>query len=135
MTIVISSRKSSAFEPNSSLALPKRLIGCLSLVIGTACGQAAPEACPATARMSCPPAALTFDSGIATLIQARCLPCHDVGGVAVTPLLTDYTQVFNARRGIGPQLLTCAMPPSGAPPLSAAERQQILDWLACDAPR
>jgi hypothetical protein len=36
---------------------------------------------------------------------------------------------------IATQLVSCSMPPAGAPPLGADERQLILDWLTCGAPR
>lgn len=32
------------------------------------------------------------------------------------------------------QVFLCNMPPNGATPLTAADKQLLLDWLACGAP-
>ena len=79
--------------------------------------------------------ALTYDTGIGTLLSERCSPCHAAGGVEATRLLTDYGHASGQRMSIATQLVSCSMPPPDAPPLSTAERQQVLAWLTCGAPR
>ena len=115
--------------------MPKRLLHSWLLVVASGCGQSAPESCPAPPQAGCPETALSYDTGIGTLIHERCFPCHDTNGVEARGLLTDYTHVYGERTSIASQLLICAMPPAGAPALSIDERAQILNWLACNAPQ
>ncbi len=105
-------------------------------VLLAACGESAPNAaCPDDAQMGCPASALSYDSGIGALLTERCSPCHAAGGIESSLLLTDYGHVSGLRMSIGSQVATCSMPLAPAPPLSLEERQQILDWLTCGAPR
>jgi cytochrome c5 len=118
--------------------MPKfsRLAPLASLAL--ACGHAAPPPrgdCPDVQQAGCPANALTYDTGIGDLLNERCASCHAAGGVEAARPLTDYGDAFGARTGIATQLLGCSMPPAGAPPLSNEERQLILDWLTCRAPR
>ena len=99
------------------------------------CGPSAASACPSDEQGACSPSASTYDSGVGMLLTQRCSPCHAAGGVEQARLLTDYPHAFGQRTGVGTQLVTCSMPPAGAPGLSDAERKQILDWLTCGAPR
>ena len=105
------------------------------LVAVAACSQAStPDACPAPAQMGCPVDAPTFQTGIADLLHARCYPCHAPGGVEQARLLTDYAHVSGERMSIASQVVSCSMPPTGAPRLTGSERQQILDWFSCGGP-
>ncbi len=110
-----------------------RLLLLLASLSSSGCGGGSSEksACPEDVQGACSPAALSYDSGIGALLTERCSPCHAAGGVEATRLLTDYKHVSGQLTGIGTQLVTCSMPPAGAPPLSIDERQQILDWLTC----
>jgi hypothetical protein len=110
------------------------LLACLAV----ACGHAAPTAvsdCPEARQLGCPAGTLTYDTGIGDLLTARCSPCHAEGGIEGARRLTDYSHAFGSRMSIATQLVSCSMPPSGAPPLTHEERQQVLDWLTCGAPR
>ena len=107
----------------------------LSALAIAACGQDAPEGCPPYPKVTCPEPVLTFDTGIGTLFAQRCSPCHQLGGAAGTRLLTDYEHASKLSASIASQLLTCSMPPAGVPALLEVERQQVLDWLQCKAPR
>ena len=110
------------------------LLACLAV----ACGSSPPAAavdCPEVHQAGCPAGALTYDTGIGDLLTERCSPCHAVGGIEASRLLTDYGHASGLRMSIAAQLVTCSMPLAGAPPLSNDERQQILDWLTCGAPR
>ena len=117
---------------------PQKLLLSLlaTLAVASACAEpAAQEACPIPAQMSCPPGALTFETGIAEILHTRCFPCHAADGIERARSLTDYAHVSGERMSIASQLVTCSMPPAGEPPLSANERQQILDWFACGGPK
>jgi len=107
--------------------------------LAVACGQSPPPRasdCPDVQQAGCPAGALTYDTGIGDLLTARCTPaCHAAGGSEATRPLTDYGHAAGLRISIANQLLSCSMPPAGAPPLSPDERQLILDWLTCGAPR
>jgi cytochrome c5 len=110
------------------------LLACLAV----ACGSSAPSTprdCPEYQQAGCPTGALGYDTGIGDVLTERCSPCHAEGGIEATRLLTDYGHASGQRMSIATQLVTCSMPPFGAPPLSNDERKQILDWLTCGAPR
>jgi mono/diheme cytochrome c family protein len=114
--------------------MPQRALLLLLLLSTFGCGQSPSSACPSDEQGACPATALTYDSGIGALLTQRCSPCHAPRGDAGR-LLTDYPHAFGQRTGIGTQLVSCSMPPAGAPQLSDAERKQILDWLTCGAPQ
>src|SRR5258708_2711220 len=82
-------RRALARTPNM---LRKCLLSLLASWLG-ACGQPAPESCPADQQAGCPASALSYDTGIGDLLRARCVPCHAAGGVESTRLLTDYQHV------------------------------------------
>jgi len=108
----------------------------LLTVFAIACGQSSSgPGCPADNQDQCVDGTLSYDNGIGALLSERCSPCHAPKGVEMTVLLTDYGHVSGARTSIATQLVTCAMPPAGSPQLSTEERNQILDWLTCGAPK
>jgi uncharacterized membrane protein len=115
--------------PGKSMSLP------LLAILAVACGQAARQSCPADNQDQCVDTTLSYDNGIGDLLTERCSPCHAAKGVEMTILLTDYGHVSGERTSIATQLVTCSMPPAGNPQLTTAERNQILDWLTCGAPR
>ncbi|MES1175827.1 MAG: hypothetical protein ABUL62_16010 [Myxococcales bacterium] len=118
--------------------MPKIPLLSLLVCLAFACGESAPatlNACPEPVQVGCPTDALRYDTGIGDLLDERCSPCHARGGVEATRLLTDYDHAFGLRMSIANQLVTCSMPQAGSPPLTVDERQQILDWLTCGAPR
>jgi hypothetical protein len=74
-----------------------------------------------------------------------CDSCHAPGEHEVSPLLTNYREIYGPTTGpsAGSKAKTiftrvfndCSMPPSDAPlPLDADQRQILLDWFACGAP-
>ena len=93
---------------------------------GSTCPDELPGACPAT-----PP---SYVKDVAPAIQASCTPCHAPGGRESNRLLTDYPDAFANRGPALNQIHACRMPPRDAPPLSAANRKILLDWLVCGAP-
>ena len=107
----------------------------LLALFALACGQPSGTTCSVDAPNECVDSSLSYDSGIGALLTERCSPCHAADGVEATRLLTDYSHVSGERMSIAAQLATCSMPPAGAPPLSTAERNQILGWLSCGGPK
>lgn len=107
----------------------------LSFVIAAlaACGSSGPS-CPNDLPASCPSPAPSYQSMIAPLISARCLICHSPGGQEASIPFTTYQNVFAERSPMLNQVYACYMPPTGAQPLSAQERNQLLTWLVCGAP-
>jgi hypothetical protein len=115
--------------------IPRKLPSSLLLAALLAgCGQKAAKDCPADEQAGCVDSTITYDAGIADILNARCQPCHAAGGVEATVPLTDYKKVSVERMSIGNQLVTCTMPPDGSPQLTSVERTQILNWLSCGAP-
>ena len=93
------------------------------------------KVCPADNQSACMDSTLSYDGSIGALLTERCSPCHAAGGVESTILLTDFNHVSGEKMSITGQLLTCSMPPDGSPQLTSDERNQILDWLSCGAPK
>jgi uncharacterized membrane protein len=107
----------------------------LLAVFAVACGQSPSKDCPADNQDQCVDTTLSYDNGIGELLTERCSPCHAPKGVEMTILLTDSGHISGERTSIATQLVTCSMPPAGNPQLTTAERNQILDWLTCGAPK
>ncbi len=115
--------------PRKSMLFP------LLAAFAVACGQPANKDCPADNQQECADTTLSYDNGIGDLLTQRCSPCHAAGGIEMTVPLTDYLDVRGARMTIVGELVPCLMPPASSPQLTVAERNQILDWLSCDAPK
>ncbi len=107
----------------------------LLALFALACSQSSNATCSVDAPNECVASTLSYDGSIGTLLTERCSPCHAAGGVEATRLLTDYGHVSGERMSIASQLVSCAMPPAGAPQLSTDERNQILGWLSCGGPK
>jgi hypothetical protein len=127
-------RVSAGFVPNRKMSR-KSLWVLLVAVLAAACGQSPADSCPVYDRNECVPPAPSYDGGIGELLNQRCMPCHGDKGIEAKHLLTDYAHVTRELMGIGNQLVTCSMPPAGNPQLTTAEREQILNWLSCAAPK
>jgi hypothetical protein len=108
-------------------------LSAMACVAGCA-SHAGNDECLLNLPKSCPDQTLTYASGVAPILDTSCSPCHAPGGVESTVPLTNYTQVSNRLTSIAGQLQTCSMPPAGAAPLAASDRQTIIDWIACRAP-
>jgi hypothetical protein len=110
-------------------------VGLLAWLVAGCSGGAGGDSCPSVPD-SCPDAgAPTFSGDVAPIVQARCMSCHSPGGQDAVLPLTSYDQIAAAviGNGLGVQIATCRMP---LPPASmnGAERQAILQWIACHTP-
>jgi uncharacterized membrane protein len=114
------------------LAMTAALIG---IALAAACAK--PAACPDDLPRSCPSPAPTFSADVSPLIQKHCAGCHSADGEEPKPLLINYDSITGSMdataRMVETQLVSCAMPPSDQPPLTAEERQTILGWIICGA--
>ena len=72
------------------------------------------------------------------LIEGDCATCHRPGGTGQASDLTTYANVYAHRTEVLFQVYTCRMPNLGASPplapLSEAQRETIVAWVACGAP-
>lgn len=110
---------------------------CLIVAIGVAgcASKASPHECSVNVAMSCPDPSLSYASGVGDTLETTCFPCHAPGGVESTVPLTSYSEVSTRLTSVAGQLETCTMPPAGSPSISTRDRQAILDWIVCGAPR
>jgi hypothetical protein len=94
---------------------------------------AAPLPCDSVAPTACPAPSPKY-ADVVPVLEARCLTCHD--GLGDQWALTSYDHVVSWTDQIRGMMLSCSMPPieSGIE-MPVAERQLILDWLRCNAPR
>ena len=90
--------------------------------------------CPNDLPPSCPSAVPSYQTEIMPLIQRACTECHSASGAVPNRPLDTYSAVYAQRQGVLTQVYGCRMPPAGAPPLTSAERQQLLTWLVCQSP-
>jgi hypothetical protein len=112
--------------------------GLVTLFLALSCtAKQAPAglSCPNDLPASCPSAAPSYSSDIVPLIETRCFPCHDVGGLAGPNwLLTSYDAVYARRMDVLTQVYACAMPPLDGVQPTSDERKALLDWLICLSP-
>src|ERR1700712_1015126 len=97
----------SLFPVCAALALPFALFACGT---GTRLpgdpngeGDAAIDAgCPQDLPAACPAKVPSFDASIEPLIESRCFPCHDKGGVGSGNgnEFTSYSSIYDHRSGI-----------------------------------
>lgn len=85
--------------------------------------------------MACPASAPSYQTVIAPILAQRCQGCHYPQNPFSSVVLSDYERVFAARRTALTLVYGCRMPPAEGTPLSADERQALLSWLVCGAPR
>lgn len=129
------------FKPARVLAF----VGC-TVVGGCGSGDHPGSAGKATGALCPTTSMLTYASFGQAFVQSYCLRCHgeNVTGAARNGAPTDHnlSQLADIRlladhidttAGSGPAATNTIMPPSGPLP-SEAERRQLSEWLACDAP-
>jgi hypothetical protein len=95
----------------------------------------AKTACVAPAVDKCPSSKPSYKNDITPIFEAKCNSCHD-GADANGPWpLTNLDDIVHWKALVVQDIQTCAMPPAGeGTPLTPAENEKILGWLACDAP-
>ncbi len=62
------------------------------------------------------------------------MTCHYGEAGGPWPLV-EYAHVASWLGEVRAELLSCAMPPPGAAPLSEAEMALLLSWIRCGGPR
>jgi hypothetical protein len=96
--------------------------------------MARPELCPSDLPTACPTPEPSWDGGVQAIIDAKCVVCHQAGGLAFDKPFTDYANVYGYRGEMLNQVYSCYMPPPDAGQLDPSERQQLLGWFVCGAP-
>jgi hypothetical protein len=108
------------------------------------CSSAAGDP-PDSGVKSCPPVVGSCSKDVASdpsyadevepILKNNCAVCHSPEGGIGYDLVT-YAEVHGqAEQGdLISWISECSMPPSSYPPLTTAQRQTLLDWLACGAP-
>jgi hypothetical protein len=77
----------------------------------------------------------SFSADVNPIVQSTCnngTGCHGTGSVNGPGPLTNYTQVFNARNAIRPQIVSGAMPQGSS--LSTAQKNSFICWIDSGAP-
>jgi hypothetical protein len=116
------------FARTSVVAASLFVGGCSSDPPGASCQS---EALPA----SCPMPIPSWSSEVSEIFTTGCAPCHLPGGVEDSAEdFSTYAGVSRVAGTIEGQIVSCAMPPSDAGALSAADRTTLLAWFACSAP-
>jgi hypothetical protein len=111
----------------------------LGVAVAAGCGgssstsSGAGGGCPNDLPASCPADVASYQTTVAPLLAAKCVPCHEPGGQSVHYLAT-YAEASGLSGASLDQVYACKMPPLGYPQLTAAERAELLGWLVCMAP-
>ncbi len=117
---------------------PRRLAtaGLLALAALTpGCHKEAVDCTPPPDVLPLPDACPTFTAVLDGVFVPVCQNCHAPKQQEASIPLTTYAQIHGRQSSIFPDVFdSCSMPPSNAPmPLTADERQLLLDWFACGA--
>lgn len=93
----------------------------------TRCAVVPPEACTATT--------LRY-ADVKPAFDTHCVSCHD-GATPTGPWpLKTWQDIADWQSLVRDDLANCSMPPADAGTvMTLAEKQQILEWLRCGAPR
>ena len=93
-----------------------------------------PLVCDVTLPTSCTDTAIRY-ADIEPILEQRCVGCH--GGTPGGPWpLTSYEHVAAWANEIRGQVSTCTMPPADAGgTMTNAERDRLLLWVRCGAPK
>jgi hypothetical protein len=112
----------------------------LGLAGASACSSGSGGAGPGDAGTVCPNAPTScskpipsYGAVIEPILQQNCVPCHGPTGSAGYSEAT-YELVEKQKEPILSFVSNCMMPPSSYPPLTAEQRDALLDWLVCEAP-
>lgn len=100
----------------------------------SATGDAGVSACPRDLPAACPSPEPSWDGGVQAIFEAKCVPCHQPGGLAFDRPFTTYAGVHKIFGDVLSQVYSCYMPPPDAGALNPAQRQAMLGWLVCGAP-
>lgn len=127
------------------------MVTCLSASIGLvcleACGQGQPASpspdgaatdalylgCPDAGNPACPSTEPSWKAQVQGIAETKCATCHFAGGPSGLDFSTP-AGFLHDRTTSESDILSCNMPPSDAPPLSPADWETLLEWLACGAP-
>lgn len=83
----------------------------------------------------CPAAAPSYATVIGPLVEERCLSCHFTGNPNSSVVLETQAELHAQTQLVETQVYRCSMPPpEDAAPLADTERQELLQWLVCNAP-
>jgi hypothetical protein len=110
------------------------------LLGAAACSSGSGSPAPGDAGSTCPNAPTScskpipsYSAVIEPILQQNCIPCHGPMGSAGYSEAT-YELVDKQVEPILSFVSGCMMPPSSYPPLTAEQRDALLDWLVCGAP-
>ena len=101
-------------------------------VVGLSQADAPSSASCGRSLPACSGAPLTYERDVRPILAARCFKCHAGDGVAADE--HDFSRVGTLRAqhvALTNEVSTCAMPPSGEPPLPDEEARVLLAWAAC----
>lgn len=84
--------------------------------------------------INCDGVAKTFATDVNPIIQTFCNQpnCHNTGSGHGPGALTNYSEVFDARARIRPQIITGLMPQNST--LTTAQKNTIVCWIDAGAP-
>jgi hypothetical protein len=92
--------------------------------------------CPDGGYPDCPSPPPSWAMQVRGIVYVWCAPCHFNGGTG-TGLGDDFSTTKALRHTLTTALTDlhiCTMPPPDAAVLSPADRETLMEWLACGAP-
>jgi len=83
---------------------------------------------------SCPAPPPSYATDVSPVVFQYCAGCHAPGGSQSGKPLDTYASLSSLASNVESKVSDCSMPPSSGAQPSAAERDAILQWIACGAP-
>jgi uncharacterized membrane protein len=111
-----------------------RLSAALGVMLGLVGCSGSGDASCSTTDASCPTTTPSYATDVAPVIDTYCAGCHVSGGQESELPFTSLAQVQAHASEISREVSGCDMPPSDEDQPTDAERQLLLDWIACGAP-
>ena len=98
-------------------------------------GSPAPDASSCTTELpACPASPPSYKTTVSPILNQACVTCHYTGTTIAKNDFSTYDKVHQDLGAALNQVYACAMPPATSTPLTADQRQTLLEWLVCGAP-
>ena len=116
------------------LVIAAAAAGCFMSSSGTSQQSSSSSSCPAPVPSSCPANVPSYATDVSPLLFQYCTSCHQAGGSQSGKPLDSWSSAASLQAKVETQVSKCSMPPSNSPQPSDADRQTILEWIACGSP-
>ena len=107
----------------------------IGIIFNVSCSKSGGTTGGGGSTLDCTSVPKSFSADVSPIVQGFCnntAGCHGLGSTNGPGPLTNYTQVFNARAQIRPQIESGRMPQGST--LTTAQKNSFLCWIDSGAP-